>query len=137
MGKNTKLPWQGVTNSGRLFVGFHMEAVEDAVDQGRQQHADIGDEDHPAKKCIDRGKELGAIRCHLHHRAHTPQQHAGIVQGVDPTAVVQAMKADHADAQRNHQDGSADEEVIAHPLHEFAAADKRLFPVLVHIVLFY
>jgi hypothetical protein len=71
--------------------------MEKPVDGWREYNSNIGDEDHPAKQCIERGKNFAGRIRDVYHGAHTTQDHAGIMYRIDPGNASCVMIAEYAD----------------------------------------
>ena len=68
----------------RLVRVVEVEVVEDAVEDGGQDDAHRGEEDHAAEKGVGGGEELRGGILHRVDRAHAGQDHRGVQEGVEP-----------------------------------------------------
>jgi len=90
------LPTKCRSLSGLNIVGIvYMQTVEQPVGRRGQNDADIGNEGHPAENGVGRREQLAAHIGDLDHRAHTTQDHGGIVNRIDPGNVCAIVVTHH------------------------------------------
>jgi len=89
-----------------------MQPVEKAVNGGSKDNADIGNEDHPAEQGIKGRKYFTAGGCNIDYRAHTTEDHAGIVNRIDPCNASEVMVSKNPDQQTYKHYSESDQETF-------------------------
>ena len=77
-----------------------------------KDNADIGNEDHPAEQSIKGRKYFTPGGCNIDNRPHTTQDHARIVNRVDPCNAGEVMVSKYPDQQTNKHYTESDQETF-------------------------
>lgn len=111
---------------------IHMELMHDPMEQGGEHNAYIGDEDQSGEECIQ-GREYFPVKSgHTDHRPHTTEDHAGVVEGIDPIAGSQKAVSHRTQKEGDRYRHSRYEHILPYPLQEHVSRSQRLFSVFVH-----
>jgi VCBS repeat-containing protein len=78
----------------------------------RQQNADIGDEHDAAENGVEAAEQFGSVTLQSQHWPHAAQNHAGIVQAVNPGKTIGEAIAQNADQQAKKQQNRCNQEVL-------------------------
>ena len=95
-----------------------MEFVEGAVEDGREQKGDDGDEDEAAKERVDSREDFPAVSIEISQRPHAGENHGGIREGIRPGHLFKKMIANHPNNQSDGGDTRADKSATAHTADE-------------------
>src|SRR4051794_21478840 len=104
---------------------FEVEAVHEAMQDRREQHAIGHEQDDPAEQRVDAVEELRAVGpAILGQRPHAGHEQRRLMKGVDPREVREHDEAERADDQRHGHERQRERNGAADALEENLPACK-------------
>ena len=96
------------------------------MEHRRQDEAGDADEQQSAIDGVEAGEDLTAIGRGLAVRPHAPEDHRRRAEGFDRAHALEIAIADHADDERDENDGEAKRDIDGKPPREGPARGERL-----------
>ncbi len=94
-----------------LIFDLQVKAVQEAVSDGRDQHAGDGEERHPGEEGVESSEQFCRGGFERVDRTHAAQDHGGVEQRVDPGKTANEVVASDADEQCKGDNGNRQERV--------------------------
>jgi hypothetical protein len=95
-----------------------MEFVAEAMNHGRQQNGNRGDENHPATQGIERGEQFSPDRVEFAYRPHSGQDHCRVQEGVQPGKPRTKVVAKNTQPEGNFNVAEGERQVCATPAEQ-------------------
>lgn len=109
-----------------------MEFVQETEDDRGHDDAYDRNERQSAEQGVKTGKQFAGVGLQGGHGSHAGQNHRGVEEGVDPGKFLQAVIANHADAQANGDDGQSQAKAAGESGQILAPGQQRCRGLFVH-----